>query len=84
MSWKSHGATLGIAQIKRYAEAFLRRNRFSYTFATADASNIAASYNPKLPMAVVIDRQGRMVVVFSGYFGEESDRRLEELIRELL
>jgi len=71
-------------QEKGDARAFLERYGFTYTFASAEGSKMAEEYKPNLPMAVVIDREGRMVEVFSGYFGKESDERLERLIRSLL
>jgi len=66
------------------ARKFLEKYPFDYTFATSAGSGIADAYHPDLPMAVIIDRKGRMVEVFKGYFGEESDVRLEKIIKELL
>ncbi len=66
------------------ARAYLAGHDYRYAFASSEGSDIAKSYKPNLPMAVVIDGRGRMVEVFSGYFGEESDVRLESLIRSLL
>jgi thiol-disulfide isomerase/thioredoxin len=84
--YASKGLTIiGVNHTERGdARAFLAKNRYDYTFATSEGSGIADTYHPDLPMAVVIDRQGRMVEVFKGYFGEESDARLEEIIKELL
>jgi len=66
------------------AKEYLGHYDYSYTFAQPTDSAIAENYHPNLPMAVVIDRQGQIAEIYSGYFGEESDERLESMIKSLL
>lgn len=66
------------------AKDYLGHYDYSYTFAQPADQAIADNYHPNLPMAVVIDRQGRIAEIYSGYFGAESDERLEAMIQSLL
>lgn len=54
------------------------------TYRIMPGDSIAKTYRASLPMVYVIDPEGRIVDIFNGYFGEESDERLERTILEVL
>ena len=70
----------GLAQAREY----LSHVDLGYQFASPADQRIGDHYKPNLPMAVVIDREGRIAEIYAGYFGEESDERLEAMITKLL
>ena len=62
---------------------FLKRQRFTYPNGPGDA--IAKRYHVNgLPFVFVIDPKGKVHEFFSGYYGEESDRLLEQTILSLI
>jgi thiol-disulfide isomerase/thioredoxin len=60
------------------AVTFAKERDVTYPLMNGDA--IAKQYNALLPMAVVIDQEGAIVDLFSGYFGKETDELLESMI----
>jgi len=62
--------------------AFMEERGVTYRIMPGDS--IAKAYRASLPMVYVIDPQGRVVDIFNGYFGEESDERLEKTIQDVL
>ncbi|MFC2164360.1 TlpA family protein disulfide reductase [Acidobacteriota bacterium] len=61
---------------------FMKERGVTYPIMPGDS--IAKTYRASLPMVYVIDPEGRVVDIFNGYFGEESDERLERTIQEVM
>jgi thiol-disulfide isomerase/thioredoxin len=62
--------------------AFMKKLGATYPIMKGDP--IAKDYNPNLPMVIVIDPEEKVVEIFNGYFGRESDERLERTILSVL
>lgn len=74
---------LGITYLERGdPEAFMKERGATYPIMPGDS--IAKTYRASLPMVYVIDPAGRVVDIFNGYFGKESDERLERTILEVM
>ena len=54
------------------------------TYPIMPGESIAKTYQASLPMVYVIDPEGRVADIFNGYFGKESDERLERTIQDVL
>ena len=54
------------------------------TYPIMPGDSIAKTYRAGLPRVYVIDPEGRVVDIFNGYFGEESDERLERTILDVM
>jgi peroxiredoxin len=76
-------AILGITYLEKGDPvAFMKKRDVTYPILPGDS--IAKAYRASLPMVYVLDPEGRVVDIFNGYFGKESDERLERTILDVI
>ena len=73
------------ARTKSQVKPYIKKNRYSFTVLYDTDSSVIAQYNPSktLPFTVVVDRQGNIAKVASGY-NPGDEVALEELTTQLL
>lgn len=74
---------LGITYLEKGNPVTFMKER-AVTYPIMPGDSIAKTYRASLPMIYVIDPEGRVVDIFNGYFGKESDERLERTILDVM